>query len=258
MPYINSRWLGGLLTNWVTVQKSVKRLAELDDMSTDGRYELLTKKEVIKLERERKHLSTNLAGIKTMRACRTRSSSSTPTTKPSPSRKPASSASRSSPSSTPTAIRRSSTTSFPATTMRCAPSACSPPRWPTRRLKVSRWSPSAPSPRSLRRPRDADRIALRRSGRRGRCANSPCRSRPSPPRMPPLTLPTRMPTTSTSKPRSAAASRKPSSPLTSRRCVTEADHAEAHALPATAKLPELPSRAWRRSPPHHALAVRPH
>jgi small subunit ribosomal protein S2 len=67
MPYINSRWLGGLLTNWVTVQKSVKRLQELDDMSTDGRYELLTKKEVIKLERERKHLSTNLAGIKTMK-----------------------------------------------------------------------------------------------------------------------------------------------------------------------------------------------
>ena len=67
MPYINSRWLGGLLTNWVTVQKSVKRLQELDDMSTDGRYELLTKKEVIKLERERKHLSVNLSGIKTMK-----------------------------------------------------------------------------------------------------------------------------------------------------------------------------------------------
>jgi small subunit ribosomal protein S2 len=67
MPYINSRWLGGLLTNWVTVQKSVKRLAELDDMSTDGRYELLTKKEVIKLERERKSLSTNLSGIKNMK-----------------------------------------------------------------------------------------------------------------------------------------------------------------------------------------------
>ena len=67
MPYINSRWLGGLLTNWVTVQKSVKRLAELDEMSTDGRYELLTKKEVIKLERERKHLAINLTGIKTMK-----------------------------------------------------------------------------------------------------------------------------------------------------------------------------------------------
>ena len=67
MPYINSRWLGGLLTNWVTCQKSVKRLAELDEMAVDGRFELMTKKEVIRLERERKHLNTNLAGIKNMR-----------------------------------------------------------------------------------------------------------------------------------------------------------------------------------------------
>ncbi len=67
MPYINQRWLGGLLTNWMTVQKSVKRLQELDEMATDGRYDLLTKKEVIKLERERKHLQANLAGIKSMK-----------------------------------------------------------------------------------------------------------------------------------------------------------------------------------------------
>ena len=66
MFYVNQRWLGGLLTNWVTVQKSVKRLKELDEMATDGRYELLPKKEVIKLERERKHLQANLAGIKNM------------------------------------------------------------------------------------------------------------------------------------------------------------------------------------------------
>src|SRR5512140_1570016 len=64
--YVNNRWLGGLLTNWVTVQKSVKRLKELDDMAVDGRYDLLPKKEVIKLERERKHLQANLAGIKNM------------------------------------------------------------------------------------------------------------------------------------------------------------------------------------------------
>jgi small subunit ribosomal protein S2 len=50
----------------VTVQKSVKRLKELDEMATDGRYELLPKKEVIKLERERKHLEANLAGIKNL------------------------------------------------------------------------------------------------------------------------------------------------------------------------------------------------
>src|SRR5438132_782778 len=57
MFYVNNRWLGGLLTNWVTVQKSVKRLKELDEMATDGRYELLPKKEVIKLGRERKRSS---------------------------------------------------------------------------------------------------------------------------------------------------------------------------------------------------------
>ena len=67
MFYVNQRWLGGLLTNWITVQKSVKRLKELDEMATDGRYDLLPKKEVIKLERERKHLSTNLSGIKSMK-----------------------------------------------------------------------------------------------------------------------------------------------------------------------------------------------
>src|SRR5881398_667375 len=67
MFYVNQRWLGGLLTNWVTVQKSVKRLQELDDMATDGRYDLLPKKEVIKLERERKHLQANLAGIKSLK-----------------------------------------------------------------------------------------------------------------------------------------------------------------------------------------------
>src|SRR5271168_2301213 len=64
MFYVNQRWLGGLLTNWITVQKSVKRLKELDEMATDGRYDLLPKKEVIK--RERKHLQANLAGIKNM------------------------------------------------------------------------------------------------------------------------------------------------------------------------------------------------
>jgi len=66
-PTSTSVGWAGLLTNWVTVQKSVKRLQELDEMATDGRYELLTKKEVIKLERERKHLQANLAGIKNMK-----------------------------------------------------------------------------------------------------------------------------------------------------------------------------------------------
>lgn len=66
MFYVNHRWLGGLLTNNATIQKSIQRLRELEEMSRDGRYELLTKKEVLRLERERKHLEQNLAGIKDM------------------------------------------------------------------------------------------------------------------------------------------------------------------------------------------------
>jgi small subunit ribosomal protein S2 len=66
MFYVNQRWLGGLLTNFSTIQKSIKRLRELDTMATDGRYELLPKKEVTRLERERKGLEKNLAGIKSM------------------------------------------------------------------------------------------------------------------------------------------------------------------------------------------------
>ncbi|MDQ1591668.1 MAG: small subunit ribosomal protein [Pyrinomonadaceae bacterium] len=64
--YINQRWLGGLLTNFQTVQKSIKRLRDLEAMQTDGRYEMLTKKERIKLDRERETLEKNLSGIKNM------------------------------------------------------------------------------------------------------------------------------------------------------------------------------------------------
>jgi small subunit ribosomal protein S2 len=64
--YVNQRWLGGLLTNFQTVQKSIKRLRDLEAMQTDGRYEKLTKKERIKLDREREGLNKNLSGIKAM------------------------------------------------------------------------------------------------------------------------------------------------------------------------------------------------
>jgi small subunit ribosomal protein S2 len=66
MYYVNHRWLGGLLTNHSTIQKSIQRLKELEEMSRDGRYDLLTKKEVQRLERERNHLVQNLSGIKDM------------------------------------------------------------------------------------------------------------------------------------------------------------------------------------------------
>jgi small subunit ribosomal protein S2 len=66
MYYVNQRWLGGLLTNMLTVQKSIKRLKALDVMATEGGYEGRVKKEAGRMERERKHLQTNLAGIKDM------------------------------------------------------------------------------------------------------------------------------------------------------------------------------------------------
>ncbi len=64
--FVNQRWLGGLLTNFQTVQKSIKRLKDLESMQTDGRYEKMTKKERIKLDRERESLNKNLSGIKAM------------------------------------------------------------------------------------------------------------------------------------------------------------------------------------------------
>jgi len=66
MYYVNQRWLGGLLTNFVTIQKSIKRYRELEAMRTNGQYDLFSKKEIARLERERKKLEKNLAGIKDM------------------------------------------------------------------------------------------------------------------------------------------------------------------------------------------------
>ncbi len=64
--YVNQRWLGGLLTNFQTVQKSIKRLREIEAMQADGRYEKLTKKERLKLDRERETLERNFSGINNM------------------------------------------------------------------------------------------------------------------------------------------------------------------------------------------------
>ena len=66
MYYVNQRWLGGLLTNMATVQKSIKKLKELDAMATENNWEGRQKKEIVRLERERKHLNQNLCGIKDM------------------------------------------------------------------------------------------------------------------------------------------------------------------------------------------------
>ena len=66
MPFVSHRWLGGMLTNYKTVRQSVKRLKELEEMSEDGGFEALTKKEVLGLKREQEKLNRSLGGIKNM------------------------------------------------------------------------------------------------------------------------------------------------------------------------------------------------
>ncbi len=66
MPYVNHRWLGGMLTNFKTVKQSVKRLKELESMAADGSFDRLTKKEGLMLKRELAKLERSLGGIKDM------------------------------------------------------------------------------------------------------------------------------------------------------------------------------------------------
>lgn len=64
--YVDNRWLGGMLTNFSTIKGSIDRLKKIEAMSEDGTYQLLTKKEVLQLERERAKLEKSLGGIKSM------------------------------------------------------------------------------------------------------------------------------------------------------------------------------------------------
>lgn len=64
--YVNNRWLGGMLTNFFTVKKSIDRFKKIETMKEDGTYNVLTKKEVSQLEKERIKLEKNLSGIKEM------------------------------------------------------------------------------------------------------------------------------------------------------------------------------------------------
>jgi len=66
MHYVNQRWLGGTLTNFKTIKKRIERLHELDRMEEDGTFEVLPKKEVIRLRHERERLEKFLGGIKNM------------------------------------------------------------------------------------------------------------------------------------------------------------------------------------------------
>ena len=67
MPYVNARWLGGMLTNFNTIQRRIKRLAQLKTMESDGTFELLPKKEVIKLNLEIEKLEKFMGGITGMK-----------------------------------------------------------------------------------------------------------------------------------------------------------------------------------------------
>ena len=66
MPYVDHRWLGGMLTNFKTVRQSIKRLKDLETMEQDGSFDRLSKKEVIGLRREMEKLERSLGGIKNM------------------------------------------------------------------------------------------------------------------------------------------------------------------------------------------------
>lgn len=67
MYYVNERWLGGMLTNFKTIKTRIKRLKELEEMESNGTFEVLTKKEVAKLLHEKERLDKNIGGIKEMK-----------------------------------------------------------------------------------------------------------------------------------------------------------------------------------------------
>lgn len=67
MPYVNARWLGGMLTNFKTIQRRIKRLAQLKAMEEDGTFDLLPKKEVVKLKLEIEKLEKFMGGITEMK-----------------------------------------------------------------------------------------------------------------------------------------------------------------------------------------------
>ena len=67
MPFVNQRWLGGMLTNFETIRKSIKKLESIDKMEQDGSFQFITKKEIGSLKKEREKLIKNLSGIREMK-----------------------------------------------------------------------------------------------------------------------------------------------------------------------------------------------
>ena len=138
MPFIDQRWLGGMLTNYKTIRQSIERLKELEQQAEDGTLDMLTKKEALHKRRLMGKLERSLGGIKDMgglpdavfvidvqheRIAVTEAQKlGIPCL----------------PSWTPTAIRTASTMSFPATTTPFAPFGCTSPPWRTRSPKGAR------------------------------------------------------------------------------------------------------------------------
>ena len=123
MYYVNARWLGGMLTNFKTMRTRIDRLAQLKKMQEDGTFDMLPKKEVMKLMGEMEKLEKYLGGVKEMKKLPGALFVVTPARSTTRSLRPASCTSPSLRSSTPTAIPTRSTMSSPPTTTRSAPSA---------------------------------------------------------------------------------------------------------------------------------------
>ncbi len=66
MPYVSERWLGGMLTNFITIRKSIKHLKNLEKMGVDGTYDQISKKEILQIERKKEKLEKSLGGIRDM------------------------------------------------------------------------------------------------------------------------------------------------------------------------------------------------
>ena len=142
MYYVNARWLGGMLTNFKTMRTRVERLAQLKKMQEDGTFDMLPKKEVMKLMGDMEKLEKYLGGVQDMKKL---CSSSTRARSTTPSPRPASCTSPSLRSLTPTAIPTRSTTLSPATMTPSAPSASSARPWPTPCSKAVRARTPRPS-----------------------------------------------------------------------------------------------------------------
>ena len=130
MPYVNARWLGGMLTNFVTIRSRVTRMEELEAMEADGRMAVLPKKEQILLRKELSKLQTNLNGIRNMK--RTPDAVFVIDTRPSPSTRPVAWTSPWWARSTRTATRTTWTTASRPTTTPSARCACWRNSSPTR------------------------------------------------------------------------------------------------------------------------------